>query len=479
MKNILTKLLIGFILSATLYAQAPAQGGVTQPGAGGTITGVVAGSGLSGGGSTGAVTLNGTIACAGAPGNTTLTYRQSCSVTSTGALYVCNNSAGCTVAADVVAVGTAGAVTVVGAGNLTSTDCVTGGGSQTIQTPSVNCTVDSSGNVTVNSLAASSDGVHAGYVNLVGNTANPAIIANTVGLLGPASASFTAYAAQWPSVGPASSSVLCLAPLSGSVTALSFCDLGTGIATFLATPSSANLAAAITDETGTGALVFANTPTLVTPVLGAATATSINKVAITAPASSATLTIANGKTLTANNSLTLAGTDSTAMTFPGTSDTVVTLTATQTLTNKTLTSPVMTTPSLGVASATSVNLVATPATLTAQAANIAQTTIYATPAANHYYMICAEEFLTQAASGSSVFPYLSINYTSSTDNVSKGVGIGVNGGSTSNATFVGNTGCIMALVKASTNIQYSTSGYTSVGATPMQYGLNATVTLLQ
>ena len=51
--------------------------------------------------------------------------------------------------------------------------------------------------------------------------------------------------------------------------------LGTGIATFLATPSSANLIDAVTGETGTGALVFANTPTLVTPVLGAATATTI------------------------------------------------------------------------------------------------------------------------------------------------------------------------------------------------------------
>lgn len=47
--------------------------------------------------------------------------------------------------------------------------------------------------------------------------------------------------------------------------------LGAGIATFLATPSSANLASAVTDETGTGALVFANTPTLVTPVLGTPT----------------------------------------------------------------------------------------------------------------------------------------------------------------------------------------------------------------
>jgi hypothetical protein len=44
--------------------------------------------------------------------------------------------------------------------------------------------------------------------------------------------------------------------------------LGTGVATFLATPSSANLISAVTDETGTGALVFATSPTLVTPALG-------------------------------------------------------------------------------------------------------------------------------------------------------------------------------------------------------------------
>ena len=44
--------------------------------------------------------------------------------------------------------------------------------------------------------------------------------------------------------------------------------LGSGVATFLGTPSSANLISAITDETGTGALVFATSPTLVTPALG-------------------------------------------------------------------------------------------------------------------------------------------------------------------------------------------------------------------
>lgn len=43
----------------------------------------------------------------------------------------------------------------------------------------------------------------------------------------------------------------------------------------LAATSSAELAGVISDETGTGALVFANTPTLVTPEIGAATGTSL------------------------------------------------------------------------------------------------------------------------------------------------------------------------------------------------------------
>jgi hypothetical protein len=50
---------------------------------------------------------------------------------------------------------------------------------------------------------------------------------------------------------------------------------GAAIQAFLATPSSANLAAAVTDETGSGALVFATSPTLTTPAIGAATGTSL------------------------------------------------------------------------------------------------------------------------------------------------------------------------------------------------------------
>ena len=65
--------------------------------------------------------------------------------------------------------------------------------------------------------------------------------------------------------------------------------------------------------TGTGSVVRSTSPSLVTPSLGNATATSINKVSITAPSANATLTIANGKTLTANNTLTLSGADSSTL----------------------------------------------------------------------------------------------------------------------------------------------------------------------
>ena len=68
---------------------------------------------------------------------------------------------------------------------------------------------------------------------------------------------------------------LTLTNATGLPVATGISGLGTGVATFLATPSSANLASALTDEAGSGTVAFTNSPTLVTPVLGAATATSI------------------------------------------------------------------------------------------------------------------------------------------------------------------------------------------------------------
>jgi hypothetical protein len=56
-------------------------------------------------------------------------------------------------------------------------------------------------------------------------------------------------------------------------------------------------------------------PTLTNPSLGVASATSINNLKITTPTAEATLTIANLKTLTCNNTLTFSGTDGTTIGF--------------------------------------------------------------------------------------------------------------------------------------------------------------------
>lgn len=86
--------------------------------------------------------------------------------------------------------------------------------------------------------------------------------------------------------------------------------LGTGVATFLATPSSANLASAVTDETGSGPLVFATSPTFTSQVtLGTASTTR------------GTLVLAN----TSANAVTLQSSNSTSaaytLTFPTTAGT--------------------------------------------------------------------------------------------------------------------------------------------------------------
>lgn len=136
-----------------------------------------------------------------------------------------------------------------------------------------------------------------------------------------------------------------------------YCENSSGVVTLLASasgssgdvvgPASSTDNAIVRFDGTTGKLVQ-NSAVTVADTTGNITGGAYNKVTITAPATSATLTIADGKTFTANssltlagvdaktltvnNSLTLAGTDSTTMTFPNTSGTVAILGLAQTFT---------------------------------------------------------------------------------------------------------------------------------------------------
>ncbi len=121
--------------------------------------------------------------------------------------------------------------------------------------------------------------------------------------------------------------------------------------------------------------------------------------------------------------------------------------------------------------------VGTPVNLTAQGAAIAATTLYAVPA-DGFYQVCWNASVTQAATTSSTLGPFQIRYTNVPNNVVKTwpssniLNVNqANTNTTATGIIAGNT---TVYAKSGTNIQYI-MGYTSSGATPMQYELNITV----
>ena len=100
--------------------------------------------------------------------------------------------------------------------------------------------------------------------------------------------------------------------------------LGTSVSAFLATPSSSNLKAALTDETGSGAAVFATSPTLVTPALGTPASgvltncTELPSSGVTTGTSGATIPLLNGANTHSGLSTFSAGIDLTPAATPAT-----------------------------------------------------------------------------------------------------------------------------------------------------------------
>ncbi len=126
-------------------------------------------------------------------------------------------------------------------------------------------TLDATGGVT-----ATADGTHPGNAAFAGNTTVVTPAANTFNLMGPATATFTAYALQFPNAAPAANTILCTGAPSSAVSQATYCNSVTNLT--LVTPALGTPSALVlTNATGLPAAQVPPVPTLTnTCAVGAA-----------------------------------------------------------------------------------------------------------------------------------------------------------------------------------------------------------------
>ena len=227
---------------------------ISATGSGGSVTSVNASGGTTGltfsGGpvtTIGTLTMAGTLAVAnGGTGQTTYTDGQ----------LLIGNSTGNTLTKATLTAGT-GVTITNGTGSITISSTSSGGTVTSIGVSGGTTGLTTSGGPVTGS----------GTITLAGTLA----VANG----GTGVTTSTGSGSTVLSTSPTLVTPLLGTPTSGTLTnctglpiSSGVSGLGANVATFLATPSSANLAAAVTDETGSGALVFGTSPALTTPNIG-------------------------------------------------------------------------------------------------------------------------------------------------------------------------------------------------------------------
>jgi hypothetical protein len=167
-----------------------------------------------------------------------------------------------------IAQGSGATVTIpTGQKVMVVTDGAGAGAAVTLANPTINLATQVTGTLPVANGGTGITSFGTGVATFLGTPSSANLAAAVTGETGSGALVFaTSPTLVTPALGTPSSATLTNAtglPISTGVS-----GLGTGVATFLGTPTSANLAAAVTNETGSGALVFATSPTLVTPALG-------------------------------------------------------------------------------------------------------------------------------------------------------------------------------------------------------------------